>query len=70
MSNKIVLAVVAVLFIVMIGLTGGLFMIWTKLSATEAQAQNAVATEGQGQQMQERLPMILKIGCPRCGTTF
>ena len=53
MSNKIVLAVIAVLFIVMIGLTGGLFMIWTKLSATEAQAQNAVATEGQGQQMQQ-----------------
>jgi flagellar FliL protein len=53
MSNKIVLAVIAVLFIVMIGLTGGLFMIWTKLNATEAQAQNAVATEGQGQQLQQ-----------------
>jgi len=58
MSNKIVLAVVAVLFIVMIGLTGGLFMIWTKLSATEAQAQNEVTTEGQGQQMQQSLGTI------------
>ena len=53
MSNKIVLVVVAVLFIVMIGLTGGLFMIWTKLNASEAQAQNTAATDAQGQQIQQ-----------------
>ena len=58
MSNKIVLAVIAVLFIVMIGLTGGLFMIWTKLSTTEAQAQNAVTTQEQGSQMQQSLGTI------------
>ena len=55
------MAVVAVLFIVMIGLTGGLFMIWNKLSATEAQAQNAVATDGQVQQMQQTLGTIFPL---------
>lgn len=58
MSNKIVWIVVAVLFIVMIGLTGGLFMIWTKLSTTEAQAQNAVTTQEQDPQMQQSLGTI------------
>ena len=49
---------VAVLFIVMIGLTGGLFMIWTKLSTTEAQAQNAVTTQEQDPQVQQSLGTI------------
>jgi len=50
MSNKIVILLVAFLFLVMIGLTGGLFMIWSKLSTTEAQANNAVTTEAENQQ--------------------
>ena len=53
MSNKIVFALVGILFIVMIGLTGGLFMIWNKLSATEAQANVAGSPNGQGQEMQK-----------------
>ena len=53
MSNKIVFALVGILFIVMIGLTGGLFMIWNKLSATEAQANNTGSPNGQGQEIQQ-----------------
>ena len=58
MSNKIVFALVGILFIVMIGLTGGLFMIWTKLSATEAQAHSAAVQNGDGQEMQQGLGII------------
>ena len=52
MSNKFIFALVGILFVVMIGLTGGLFMIWTKLSATEAQAQDALTNDRHGQQVQ------------------
>jgi flagellar FliL protein len=52
MSNKLIIALVGILFVVMIGLTGGLFMIWNKLSATEAQAQDALTNDRQGQQVQ------------------
>ena len=45
MSNKVVIILVAVLFIVMLGLTAGLFMIWTKLSTTQAAA---TVVNGQG----------------------
>ena len=58
MSNKIVFALVGILFIVMIGLTGGLFMIWNKLSATEAQAKSAGSSSSQGQEMQQKLGII------------
>ena len=58
MSNKIVFALVGILFIVMIGLTGGLFMIWNKLSATEAQANSAGSPNGQGQEIQQTLGVI------------
>ena len=58
MSNKIVIALVGILFIVMIGLTGGLFMIWSKLSATEAQAHSATNQNGKGQEMQQSLGII------------
>jgi flagellar FliL protein len=51
MSNKVIFVLVGVLFIVMIGLTGGLFMIWSKLSATEAQAQNELTDDPQSQKM-------------------
>ena len=52
MSNKIVLALVGILFIVMIGLTGGLFMIWTKLSSAEAQTQDALINDHKGNLVQ------------------
>ena len=58
MSNKIVFALVGILFVVMIGLTGGLFMIWTKLSATEAQANTVAITNGESQEMQPGLGTI------------
>lgn len=38
MSNKVVIILVAVLFVVMLGLSAGLFMIWTKLSTSSAAA--------------------------------
>jgi flagellar FliL protein len=38
MSNKVVMIMVAVLFVVMLGLTAGLFMIWTKISTSNAAA--------------------------------
>ena len=44
MSNKVVIILVAFLFVVMLGLTAGLFMIWTKLSTA-----NAAATEVTGE---------------------
>ncbi len=58
MSNKIVIVMVGILFIVMVGLTGGLFMIWSKLSATEAQAHSAAVQNGEGQEMQQSLGTI------------
>ncbi len=61
MSNKIIIALVAVLFIVMIGLTGGLFIIWTKLSTPAAQANSAVGAEGQDQQTQQSLGPIYSL---------
>lgn len=61
MSNKIMILLVAFLFIVMIGLAGGLFMIWGKLSTTEAQANNANATGGNGQHAQSALGTIFSL---------
>lgn len=47
MSNKILISVVTVLFFVMLGLTAGLFMIWTKLSDTKAEANEVISEEKQ-----------------------
>ena len=44
MSNKVMIIVVAFLFVLMLGLSAGLFMIWTKLSTA-----NAAATEVTGE---------------------
>ncbi|MBW2410985.1 MAG: flagellar basal body-associated FliL family protein [Deltaproteobacteria bacterium] len=52
MSNKLIFALVGILFIVMIGLTGGLFMIWTKLNSAEAQAQDALIDDRNGKLVQ------------------
>jgi flagellar FliL protein len=45
MSNKLIFLIVAVLLVLTIGLAGGLFMMWSKLSSIEAQ-ENPVATSG------------------------
>lgn len=40
MSNKIVIILIGVMMVFMLGLGGGLFMMWNKLSAVEAKAQD------------------------------
>ena len=61
MSNKILILLVAFLFIIMIGLTGGLFMIWSKLSPAQAQVDNSSATNGNGQQVQQPLGTLFSL---------
>ncbi len=61
MSNKILILLVAFLFIIMIGLTGGLFMIWSKLSPAQAQVDNSTATNGNGQQVQQPLGTLFSL---------
>jgi flagellar FliL protein len=53
MSNKILILMVAFLFVIMIGLAGGLFMIWSKMSSAQAQVDVAAGTNGSGQQVQQ-----------------
>lgn len=45
MSTKILVSLVAILFVVMLGLTAGLFMIWTKLSTADAAAKEAAVAK-------------------------
>ncbi len=52
MSNKVIVLVV-LLILVMMGMCGGIFMIWTKLTALEARANNTVIQNGQGQEVQQ-----------------
>ena len=52
MSNKVIVLVVF-LILVMIGMCGGIFMIWTKLTALEARANNTVIQSGQDQEAQQ-----------------
>lgn len=52
MSNKVIVLVVF-LILIMIGMCGGIFMIWTKLTALEARANNTVIQNGQGQEVQQ-----------------
>ena len=50
MSNKLIFLIVAVLLVVTLGLAGGFFMMWNKLSALNTQANTAaIAQGGQGQ---------------------
>ena len=48
MSNKLIFLLVAVLLIITIGLAGGFFMMWSKLSSLNAQA-NSTAGPDDGQ---------------------
>ena len=52
---------VAFLFIVMIGLAGGLFMIWTKLSNAQAQVDDVAGARGNGQQAQQILGTLFPL---------
>ncbi len=45
MSTKILVSLVAILFVVMLGLTAGLFMIWTKLSTADATAKEVAGAK-------------------------
>ena len=48
MSNKLIFLIVAVLLVVTVGLAGGFFMMWNKLSDLNTQA-NAAVEDQQGQ---------------------
>ena len=61
MSNKIVFALVGIIFIVMIGLTGGLFMIWSQLSNAQAQGDGAAGANGDGQQVKQTLGTLFSL---------
>ena len=47
MSNKLMFMVVAVVLVLMIGLAGGFFMMWNKMSALSAQANAAANPEAE-----------------------
>ena len=47
MSNKILMILIAVMMFFMLGLGGGLFMMWNKLSAMETQVQDAAGDDEQ-----------------------
>ena len=50
MSNKILIILIGVVMIFMLGLGGGLFMMWNKLSAMETRSQSAAENAEQGDQ--------------------
>jgi flagellar FliL protein len=50
MSNKILIILIGVVMVLMLGLGGGLFMMWNKLSAMETRSQSAAENAEQGDQ--------------------
>ena len=48
MSNKILIILIGVMMIFVLGLGGGLFMMWNKLSAMETRSQSAAENAEQG----------------------
>ena len=50
MSNKILIILIGVVMVLMLGLGGGLFMMWNKLSAMETRAQSTAEDAEQGDQ--------------------
>ena len=50
MSNKILIMLIGVVMVLMLGLGGGLFMMWNKLSAMETRSQSTVEDAEQGDQ--------------------
>ena len=49
------------LFTIMIGLTGGLFLIWNKLSSAQAHVNGAGGTTGNNQQAQQTLGTLFPL---------
>ena len=60
MSNKLTFLIVAVLLVITLGLAGGFFMMWSKLSALSTQA-NAAATPGAEQGQASGLGTLFKL---------
>lgn len=60
MSNKSIFLIVAVLLVVTIGLAGGLFIMWSKLSSIEAQG-NPAATSGAEQSQASALGPLFSL---------
>lgn len=59
MSNKILILLIAVLMILMVGMGGGLFLMWNKLSAINLQANaNAAGQPGQEGSLEQPLGTI------------
>ena len=50
MSNKILIILIGVVMVLMLGLGGGLFLMWNKLSAMETRSQNTADDAEQGNQ--------------------
>jgi len=50
MSNKILIMLIGVVMVLMLGLGGGLFMMWNKLSAMETRSQSTAEDAEQGNQ--------------------
>jgi flagellar FliL protein len=46
MSNKLMAILIGVLFLLVVGLGGGMFMIWNKLAAVSAKAESPEADKG------------------------
>lgn len=61
MSNKIIIILVGVMMVFIIGLGGGLFMMWNKLSAMEAKAQ-VEAEGGENEAKDEPVPVEELLG--------
>ena len=60
MSNKLIFLIVAVLLVITIGLAGGFFMMWNKLSSLSTQA-NAAATSEPEQSQASALGTLFKL---------
>lgn len=60
MSNKLIFLIVAVLLVITIGLAGGFFMMWNKLSTLSTQA-NAAASSGAEQSQASSLGPLFKL---------
>ena len=58
MSNKLMFMLMAVLLVLMIGLAGGFFMMWNKMSALSAQANAAASPEAEQSQVPALGPLF------------
>jgi flagellar FliL protein len=62
MSNKILVILIGVMMLLMLGLGGGLFMMWNQLSTLNAQSTaNASEQPGQGESLEQPLGPIFSL---------